>query len=130
MDKWAEDYGTEISADGSKSFSSSDTSLFTSIIFVGEFVGSLSASMICGWFGRKGGILAACIVSIIGTILQTVLAGNHPIFIVGRLVVGLGIGIISNCVPLYLSEIPPTEIRASIVGKQFNYLASLSFYII
>lgn len=42
---------------------------------------------------------------IIGTILQSVMVGNHPIFIVGRMILGICVGIMSNATPLYLSEV-------------------------
>jgi SP family sugar:H+ symporter-like MFS transporter len=29
---------------------------------------------------------------------------------------GMGVGIISNCVPLYLSELPPANIRGAVVS--------------
>lgn len=39
------------------------------------------------------------------------------LLIIGRLVLGSGVGIISNAVPLYLSEIPPVNIRGAVVSS-------------
>lgn len=59
----------------------------------------------------------------IGAILQLIVTGNSPLLIVGRLVLGAGVGIASNAVTLYLSEIPPAEIRGSMVSSWQLFLA-------
>lgn len=50
------------------------------------------------------------------TILTLAVTGSRPLLVVGRLVLGAGVGIISNCVPLYLSELPPANIRGAVVS--------------
>ena len=44
------------------------------------------------------------------------MTGSQPLLVVGRFVLGGGVGIISNCVPLYLSELPPANIRGAVVS--------------
>lgn len=46
----------------------------------------------------------------------TAVTGSKPLLVVGRFVLGGGVGIISNCVPLYLSELPPANIRGAVVS--------------
>ena len=41
--------------------------------------------------------------------MQLIVVGSGPLLTVGRLVLGMGVGVISNAVPLYLSEVPPTS---------------------
>ena len=38
------------------------------------------------------------------------------ILMIGRVIVGLAIGICSMAIPVYLSEISPVEVRGTIVG--------------
>lgn len=45
-----------------------------------------------------------------------IVTGSKPLLVVGRFVLGGGVGIISNCVPLYLSELPPANIRGAVVS--------------
>lgn len=71
----------------------------------GEVVGALVAGPIGDWAGRKGGISAACFLVTLGVILQMIVAGSVPLLATGRAVLGMGIGCISNAVPLYLSEV-------------------------
>ncbi|WWD05388.1 hypothetical protein V865_003464 [Kwoniella europaea PYCC6329] len=103
--------------DGEPAISSSDQSLWVSIIQVGEVVGSLAAGPIGDYSGRKGGLLSAIILLAIGVVLQMIIVGSGALLTVGRLIAGAGIGIISNAAPLYLSEIPPVEIRGACVSS-------------
>ncbi|KAK8865577.1 hypothetical protein IAR55_000721 [Kwoniella newhampshirensis] len=104
-------------ANGRSSISSSDQSLWVSIIQVGEVFGSLAAGPIGDWSGRKGGIACAITLLAIGVILQMLVVGSGALITVGRVIAGGGIGIISNAAPLYLSEIPPMEIRGACVSS-------------
>ncbi|OCF31834.1 sugar transporter [Kwoniella heveanensis BCC8398] len=103
--------------DGEYAISSSDQSLWVSIIQVGEVVGSLAAGPIGDFSGRKGGIFSAITLLAIGVVLQMIVIGSSALLTVGRLIAGAGIGIISNAAPLYLSEIPPVEIRGACVSS-------------
>ncbi|ORY31590.1 sugar transporter [Naematelia encephala] len=104
-------------SNGQYAISSSDQSLWVSIIQVGEVVGSLAAGPIGDFSGRKGGMASAITLLAIGVILQMILIGSSALLTVGRLIAGAGIGIISNAAPLYLSEIPPMEIRGACVSS-------------
>ncbi|KIY44520.1 general substrate transporter, partial [Fistulina hepatica ATCC 64428] len=120
MTQFKKDYGTcTTSSDGTVScdISSKNRSLTTSIVQAGEVVGSLFAGPIGDIGGRRAGMLAACGLVTIGVILQISIAGSILFLTAGRAVLGMGIGCISNAVPLYLSEIPPVQIRGSIVGS-------------
>ncbi|WWC68316.1 uncharacterized protein I206_102241 [Kwoniella pini CBS 10737] len=110
-------FGDYDAKSNSYSISSSDQSLWVSIIQVGEVVGSLAAGPIGDYSGRKGGMLAAIILLAIGVVLQMIVIGSSALLTVGRLIAGAGIGIISNAAPLYLSEIPPVEIRGACVSS-------------
>ncbi|GHJ83685.1 hypothetical protein NliqN6_0087 [Naganishia liquefaciens] len=115
MPRFLSDFG-DLQPDGTYQLSSKYTSVFASIVQAGEFVGSLCASLLGDYLGRKGALRAAVIIVTIGCILQLIIVGSVSLLIVGRLILGIGVGIISNCVPMYLSEIPPAAIRGSVVS--------------
>ena len=99
--------------------------------------GSLVGAIIAGWFadkwGRRGALMVAAGVFIIGSILQAT-SQNIGHLIGGRVVSGLAIGmtpgslyprqansfegITSSQVIVYLSELAPASKRGSIVGIQ------------
>ncbi|XP_066996828.2 proton myo-inositol cotransporter [Anabrus simplex] len=75
-------------------------------------------SLIGGWltdkFGRKPVILLASLVFTAGSIIMGV-ATNKEILLVGRIVVGVGIGIASMSVPVYIAESALPEARGHLV---------------
>ena len=52
-------YGDTTDANGNPQVTSGTLSLLSSIVQVGELVGSLSAAIVGGYLGRKGGLVAA-----------------------------------------------------------------------
>jgi SP family sugar:H+ symporter-like MFS transporter len=103
-------------ADGTYAIFASDLSIMSSMINVGELVGSLSAAPLNDFLGRKGAFLLSAITAIIGTVLQVITDHDKGIIIGGRVILGLGVGIFSSTSPLYIAEVAPTEIRGPLLG--------------
>ncbi|XP_073225844.1 inositol transporter 4 isoform X2 [Cicer arietinum] len=85
--------------------------------------------------GRKKTILLADVVFTLGALVMAVAPAPWAI-IVGRVFVGLGVGVASMTSPLYISEASPAKIRGALVcingllitGGQFlSYLINLAF---
>lgn len=96
MREWLEHFGDEVDANGDPAISSSQLSLLSSIVQVGEFVGALVAGFIGGRFGRRGGLIAASICVSVGAIVQMVTTSDRNYWVGGRVVLGLGVGLISS----------------------------------
>ncbi|CAL5408191.1 unnamed protein product [Camellia sinensis] len=92
-----------------------------------------------GWmndkFGRRKSIIMADFLFFIGAIVMAVSPAPWVI-IIGRILVGLGVGMASVTSPLYISEASPARIRGALVstncllitGGQFlSYLINLAF---
>ena len=82
---------------------SSRQSLVVSILSVGTFFGALLGAPAADFLGRKFGIIFAALVFSVGVAMQTA-STALPLFIVGRVIAGLGVGLISVLVPMYQSE--------------------------
>ena len=109
--------------DGAPALKSGTLSLLSSIVQVGELLGSLTATVIGGVGGRRGGLMAACTFVSIGAIIQLACNGSVAQLTVGRLVLGMGIGQISNCAfPIRFSF----QNRADIICTQASRYTSLS----
>lgn len=120
MKKFKEDYGHPITLpDGTQTIdiTSGARAGVTSAIQAGEFFGALFAGPIGDLFGRRGAFFMAISFLTLGTILQLIIAGNLPLLGLGRGFVGMGVGAIANCCPLYLSEISTAAIRGAVVGS-------------
>jgi SP family myo-inositol transporter-like MFS transporter 13 len=86
----------------------------TSATTLGALLGGLGAGALSDARGRKGVLFLANIVFIVGALLQ---AGAHAVstMVVGRFVVGLGVGLASCIAPLYIGELAPTRMRGRLV---------------
>ncbi|TFK51652.1 general substrate transporter [Heliocybe sulcata] len=100
---------------GGYGITSSTQSLVVSILSAGTFFGALLGAPIADHLGRKYGVISACLVFCIGVAMQTG-STSIPLFVVGRVFAGLGVGIISTLVPMYQSECAPKWIRGAVVS--------------
>jgi SP family sugar:H+ symporter-like MFS transporter len=78
-------------------------SLTVSILSAGTFVGALLGAPIGDRFGRKWGVIIGVFIFTIGVIVQLA-TEVFGAFIAGRVLAGLGVGVISTLIPAYQSE--------------------------
>ncbi|KAI1356614.1 putative sugar transporter [Xylaria sp. FL0043] len=80
---------------------------------LGAIPGCLSCSYTADLFGRKPVIFAGALVSLLGEVLEASSFGLSQL-IIGRVILGVGVGILSGVVPTWLSELSSPRHR----GKQ------------
>ncbi|KAJ8100206.1 hypothetical protein POJ06DRAFT_99767 [Lipomyces tetrasporus] len=110
MDHFKHVFATHHDASGAPLLTSSQMSLIVSILSAGTTIGSFSMSFVGELFGRRINLIFGCAVFALSVALR-VAASAIPLFAVGRLFAGLGLGFISALVPLYQSEAAPKWIR-------------------
>ncbi|XAR51528.1 hypothetical protein NMG60_11006177 [Bertholletia excelsa] len=84
-----------------------------STLLAGATVGSFTGGSLADKFGRTKTFQLDAIPLTVGAFLCAT-AQSVQTMIIGRLLAGIGIGISSAIVPLYISEISPTEIRGTL----------------
>ncbi|KAI3451776.1 hypothetical protein Pfo_008441 [Paulownia fortunei] len=84
-----------------------------STLLAGATVGSFTGGSLADKFGRTKTFMLDAIPLAVGSFLCAT-AQSIETMIIGRLLAGIGIGISSAIVPLYISEISPTEIRGTL----------------
>ncbi|KAG2710730.1 hypothetical protein I3843_04G041200 [Carya illinoinensis] len=84
-----------------------------STLLAGATVGSFTGGALADKFGRTRTFQLDAIPLAIGAFLCAT-AQSVQTMIIGRLLAGIGIGVTSAIVPLYISEISPTEIRGAL----------------
>ena len=99
------------------------------ILEIGAFISSLAVGRIGDIIGRRKTILYGSCIFFVGGAVQT-LAASMPMMMVGRIVAGLGVGMLSTIVPVYQSEISPPHNRGKLAciefsGNVFGYLTSV-----
>ena len=75
----------------------------------GAAIGSLAGGPMADTIGRKWTILFADIVFTGGTVLMT-FTPSIALLIVGRFIIGVGVGTAAMVVPVYLSEFCPARL--------------------
>ncbi|CAE6104057.1 unnamed protein product [Arabidopsis arenosa] len=90
-----------------------NTVLQGNALLAGATVGSFTGGALADKFGRTRTFQLDAIPLAVGAFLCAT-AQSVQTMIVGRLLAGIGIGISSAIVPLYISEISPTEIRGAL----------------
>ncbi|MDX1900795.1 MAG: sugar porter family MFS transporter [Gammaproteobacteria bacterium] len=91
-----------------------------SAVLGGALLGALASGQLVDHLGRKRLLIADAIIFILGTLVSA-MAMSVPLLIVGRMAVGIAIGIASYVAPLYISEIAPARYRGVLVS--LNQLA-------
>src|SRR5690349_9061261 len=86
----------------------------------GTVLGSLTGGFPADRFGRKPTLLWVGLLYIISA-LGSAIAWNVEVFILARLIGGVGIGVSTVVAPMYISEIAPPAYRGRLAGMfQFN----------
>ncbi len=87
---------------------------FVSSALVGAVIGVGSSGELCDRFGRKKLLILAAILFLLSAVASSLMP-TFSLLIYARILGGIGVGIASNVVPLYLSEIAPSKIRGRLV---------------
>jgi MFS transporter, SP family, galactose:H+ symporter len=109
--------------------------LVVAVVLIGACVGALSGGRFADRFGRRKMLIFTAIIFVAGALICAA-AADMTMLIVGRAIVGLGIGFASSTVPLYISEVSPAGARgwqvslfqfAITVGILVAYLVDYGF---
>lgn len=84
-------------------------------LLLGAMVGGACAGRLSDRVGRRRLIIAAAVVFTAGSLLAA-FAPTVWVLIAARFIIGLAVGSAALVVPLYLSEIAPTEVRGAITS--------------
>ncbi|XP_039140643.1 sugar transport protein 8-like [Dioscorea cayenensis subsp. rotundata] len=94
-------------------FNNQGLQLFTSSLYLAAIIASFFASKACSKYGRKRTMQAASLFFLAGVALNAA-AVSLPMLIIGRILLGFGVGFANQAVPLFLSEIAPVRIRGAL----------------
>ncbi|PKA47917.1 Sugar carrier protein C [Apostasia shenzhenica] len=99
-------------------FDSQLLTAFTSSLYLAALIASFFASTVTRVFGRKWSMFGGGVTFLVGAALNGA-AGNVAMLIIGRILLGIGVGFANQSVPLYLSEMAPAKLRGMLnIGFQ------------
>ncbi|CAG8643469.1 10313_t:CDS:10, partial [Funneliformis mosseae] len=111
------------------------TALQKGIIVGGAVFGGAIAGYLSDLMGRKITTILSALTFLVGAIILSI-AYTYSSLVFGRLIIGLGVGLASMVVPIYISEISPRYYRGRLVtlnvlfitgGQVFAYLVGIAF---
>lgn len=95
--------------------SATQIGMVVSAVTLGALFGAMASTTFADRVSRRTLVMAAGAIFIVGAAAAT-LAPSANLLVVARLVIGLGVGIASTIVPLYIAEIVPVKSRGSLVA--------------
>jgi len=95
--------------------------LCTSIFAIGAMIGSLLGGPMSDKLGRRMAMIVNAVLAGGSCLLLGAcrLINNYPVFVIGRVLIGVSCGISSTVAPTYLSEIAP-ESKKGVFGTSFQ----------
>lgn len=96
--------------------SSVETGWAISSALVGCLLGAMVSDFSSTKYGRKNTMIFAAILFILNSI-GTAIPNSFTMFVIFRIVGGIGVGIASMVVPMYIAEIAPPKRRGALVGN-------------
>ncbi|RDW66028.1 hypothetical protein BP6252_09663 [Coleophoma cylindrospora] len=101
------------------SLTTATKSLNTAISYTGGAVAAFPAGFLVDWRGRREAIFWSCVITLIGAILQTC-AVHIAMFILGRFIIGMGLGVAATSTPTFVAETVPQKHRAFALGLYYS----------
>lgn len=93
-----------------------ETGWAISSALVGCLIGAFFSDFLSNRFGRKATMLITAVLFILNSV-GTALPVSFSMFVIFRIIGGIGVGIASMVVPMYIAEIAPPKRRGALVGN-------------
>jgi SP family myo-inositol transporter-like MFS transporter 13 len=92
----------------------------------GAMAGALLGGFLNDLIGRKPATMTAALIFLASSLLMG-LAPAFPELLVGRIIAGMGVGLASMTVPLYIAEVSPPEYRGALVSSNILFVTGGQF---
>ncbi|KAH8646769.1 general substrate transporter [Xylariales sp. PMI_506] len=112
LSSFKEEFGLSTSAAAAAAASSNIIALLNA----GAFFGSLFPPFLSRFLGRRSLVAIAGFFLLLGGVLQTAASGTLALMYAGRVIAGLGVGLISNVAPVFVAEAAPKQYRGVMMG--------------
>lgn len=111
---FVEQFATGLNTSGQRFLESPILSAWSSIMSVGQIVGMVSLPFVSNNFGRKAAMYTFWLI-IASSVLCESLARRWQVWLVAKLLAGIGIGCLQTTLPTYIAEVAPVRIRGGLL---------------
>ncbi|CEN61033.1 hypothetical protein ASPCAL07702 [Aspergillus calidoustus] len=128
---FVEQFATKVDGSGKPYLASPILAGWSSIMSVGQIIGMVTIPFVSSRFGRKIAMYTYWVV-LMTSVLAESLARSWEVWLVAKLLAGIGVGCLQSTLPVYISECAPIRIRGGLLmcyslwwslGSFFAYLA-------
>ncbi|KAB5546914.1 sugar transporter [Coniochaeta sp. 2T2.1] len=107
-------FATETNADGDRVLASPVLSAWSSIMSVGQIIGMTTLPFLSDRFGRKAAMYWYWFILAMSVLCESV-ARTWPVWLVAKILAGVGVGCLQSTIPTYVTEVAPIRIRGSLL---------------
>lgn len=107
-------FATQTNDEGEPVLASSILSAWGSIMSVGQIIGMTTLPFISDRWGRKVAMYSYWFVLAMSILAET-LSRQWPVWLVAKLLAGIGVGCLQSTVPTYIAETAPVRIRGGLL---------------
>ncbi|KAM3511497.1 hypothetical protein MY11210_004855 [Beauveria gryllotalpidicola] len=125
--RFQQDFGSIDRATGQRIITAGDQTMLFGLLLAGAIVASIVSGPLGTRYGRKSGLYACSLTSLIGPLIQ-VFAPNMGVMVLGRVLTGAGIGFASNFCGVYWSEVAIAKHRG-LITMLYQGLVNLTAFI-
>jgi MFS family permease len=107
-------------------------SLWTALVSIGVMGGSLLAGFLCERFGTRSATILGGIVGVGGALtcafanLCALLNAKRVTFLMGKIIIGLGLGLMMPASQTYVSEVAPRKLRGALLSSFTLFMVQFS----
>lgn len=107
-------FSTAINDEGEPVLASPVLSAWSSIMSVGQIIGMTTLPFLSDRFGRKVAMYWYWFILACSVLCESV-AREWPVWLIGKLLAGVGVGCLQSTVPTYITEVAPVRIRGGLL---------------
>lgn len=128
---FVEQFASEVDDQGKLYLTAPVLAGWSSIMSVGQILGMVTIPFLSARYGRKIAMYTYWFI-LVTSVLAESLARTWPVWLVAKLLAGIGVGCLQSTLPVYISECAPTRIRGGLlmcyslwwtIGSFFAYIA-------
>ncbi|CCH59315.1 hypothetical protein TBLA_0B04810 [Henningerozyma blattae CBS 6284] len=105
-----------LNSDGEPYLSKVRTGLLVAIFNVGCAIGSVTLGRVGDVYGRRLGLIMATVIFVAGVVIQIASTDKWYQYFIGRIIAGIGMGVIAVLSPMLISEVSPKHLRGAMVS--------------
>lgn len=100
--------------------------IIVSVTIAAAAISAFLSGFLCDWIGRRPTLILASLIFTVGAVVLGA-SVNTTMLVIGRIIVGVGIGMAAMAVPMYIAESAPANVRGKLVVVNVLFITGGQF---